>query len=312
MRLADAYYFVKPLIPRRLQLMLRWAVIRLKRSFYADCWPIDERASKHPPGWSGWPGGKKFAVVLTHDVDTAKGHARCKQLMELEQRFHCRSSFNFVPERYQVSAEVRQDLEANGFEVGVHGLRHDGNLFSSKERFAKEALQINHYIKEWGSVGFRSPCMYHNLEWIADLNIEYDASTFDTDPFEPQPDGVATIFPFMVANAPRQRTYVELPYTLSQDFTLFVLMKEGKIDIWKKKLDWVARHGGMVLVNTHPDYMCFSEGRPQMEEYPSKLYEDLLSYIQTQYQGQYWHALPRDVARFWRNTYHSAHASECA
>ena len=30
------------------------------------------------------------------------------------------------------------------------------------------------------------------------LNIAYDASTFDTDPFEPQPDGVNTIFPFWV------------------------------------------------------------------------------------------------------------------
>jgi len=40
--------------------------------------------------------------------------------------------------------------------------------------------------------------MFHNLKWIHDLNISYDASTFDTDPFEPQHDRAGTIFPFWV------------------------------------------------------------------------------------------------------------------
>ena len=40
--------------------------------------------------------------------------------------------------------------------------------------------------------------MQHNLQWLHALNAEYDSSTFDTDPFEPEPDGVGTIFPFWV------------------------------------------------------------------------------------------------------------------
>jgi hypothetical protein len=40
--------------------------------------------------------------------------------------------------------------------------------------------------------------MLRNLDWLGDLNIQYDGSTFDTDPFEPQPDGAGTIFPFWV------------------------------------------------------------------------------------------------------------------
>lgn len=301
MKLVNAYYLVKPVIPRRLQLMLRRAAIRRRMSLYTNIWPIDERAAKIPHGWSEWPAGKRFAVVLTHDVDTAVGQEKCDKLIDLELRLGMRSSFNFVPERYTVSTELRQYLVDNGFEVGVHGLRHDGNLFRSKENFAEEAEQINRYLKEWKSVGFRSPCMYHNLEWIADLDIEYDASTFDTDPFEPQPDGVTTIFPFLVCRASDRKEYIELPYTLPQDFTLFILMEERTIDIWKRKLDWIAQCGGMVLVNTHPDYMCFGDGRPDLEEYASKLYEDLLAYIRTEYEGQYWHALPRDVAKFLRN-----------
>jgi hypothetical protein len=309
MRLIDAYYLIKPLIPRSLQVKVRSAMILRKRSAYANVWPIDERAARVPAGWSEWPDGKQFALVLTHDVDTAKGQTQCEQLIELERRFDFRSSFNFVPERYEVSSALRKHLESSDFEVGVHGLRHDGNLFGSKERFQKEAEQINRYLKEWKSVGFRSPCMYHNLEWIADLDIEYDASTFDTDPFEPQPDGVTTIFPFLVCRKSDHKEYIELPYTLPQDFTLFILMEEKTIDIWKRKLDWIAQRGGMVLVNTHPDYMSFGDRRPNLEEYESKLYEDLLAYVRTKYEGQYWHALPRDVARFWRETYPSAQSS---
>ena len=145
-------------------------------------------------------------------------------------------------------AVLRQDLVRNGFEVGVHGLKHDGKLFVSKKAFARQAVRINHYLKAWDSVGFVSPSMHHNLDWMHELNIAYDTSTFDTDPFEPQPDGVGTIFPFAVPGNNGHAGYIELPYTLPQDFTLFVLMKERNIDIWKKKtrLDCRTRRDGAV------------------------------------------------------------------
>jgi len=75
-------------------------------------------------------------------------------------------------------------------------------------------------------------------------------------------------------------------------------MREKTIDLWKKKLDWILEKGGMALVNTHPDYMCFGNGRPGLEEYPVRLYEQLLEYVKERYEGRYWHALPRDVARY--------------
>ena len=54
--------------------------------------------------------------------------------------------------------------------------------------------------------------------------IVVTASTFDTDPIEPQPDGVRTIFPFLVER-PDGSSYVELPYTLAQDSTLFLVLR---------------------------------------------------------------------------------------
>jgi peptidoglycan/xylan/chitin deacetylase (PgdA/CDA1 family) len=293
------YYQIKPLIPRWLQIQVRRQVVRRKREKYSHIWPIDERASRPPEGWTGWPEGKQFALVLTHDVETIKGVKRVTRLVELEKELGFRSSFNFIAEEYPVPHNLIKFLKNGGFEVGLHGLNHNGNLFESKKKFQGQARRINQYLKDWEVTGFRTPIMYHNLKWMHDLNIEYDSSTFDTDPFEPQPDGVGTIFPFWVQNGSKKKGFVEVPYTLPQDFTLFVLMREKNIDIWKKKLDWIAEKGGMALLITHPDYMNCNESRCRIEEYPMEFYKEFLDYVKTKYEGQYWHPLPKEMARFW-------------
>jgi hypothetical protein len=299
MRQNKFFYNIKPFIPRRVQLFLRRQLIRYKRKINSHVWPINPNSGLPPKGWHGWPKKKKFALVLTHDVDTVKGQERCYDLLRLEEKLGFRSSFNFVPERYIVSKELRDDIVYRGFEVGVHGLKHDGKLFSNKAIFQKRAVKINQYLKEYNAVGFRSPAMHHNLNWIHDLDIEYDASTFDTDPFEPQPDGVGTIFPFWVKGNGVQKGYLELPYTLVQDFTLFILMKEKNINIWKKKLDWIVSKEGMALINTHPDYMNFNNLKKAPEEYPIDYYRMFLEYIKSKYERKYWHALPKEIASYW-------------
>lgn len=144
--------------------------------------------------------------------------------------------------------------------------------------------------------------MYHNLEWYHDLLIEYDSSTFDTDPFEPQSDALHTIYPMWVSNRKTGFGYVELPYTLPQDLTLFVLLDERSNRIWKRKLDWIAEAGGMALLNTHPDYMHSGCGRRRADEYPWDHYTDFLEYASLKYAGEYWQVLPREVASYARKT----------
>jgi uncharacterized protein len=299
------YYHLKPLIPRWLQIKLRRRVVMAKYPLYKDIWPIDEAAGMQPEGWQGWPDGKKFALVITHDVETARGHEKAYKLARLDRELGFQSCFNFVPEGYRVSEILRRDLVKHGFEVGVHGLTHSGQLYVSKEKFYKKIHKIKHYLKEWESVGFRTPSMYHKLDWYHDLDIEYDSSTFDTDPFEPQSDGAGTIFPFWVDGGSGNGGYVELPYTMPQDFTLFILMGEKNTGIWKAKLDWIARNGGMALLLAHPDYMHFEGKRRHSDEYPVDYYKEFLEFIKAKYEGQYWQALPRDVARFWANNFRS-------
>lgn len=294
------YYAFKPFLPRA----VRYSMRRLRANYIlltARDWPILESAARPPAGWPGWPDGKKFAVVLTHDVEGPIGVQRCRALADLELRLGFRSSFNFVPEGgYVVSPELRADLVRDGFEIGVHDLRHDGSLYRSRAAFDQAAPRINHYLREWNAVGFRAGFMFHNLEWLKSLDVEYDASTFDTDPFEPQPDGVGTVFPFWVTGRRPGAGYVELPYTLSQDSTLFLVLRQPDISLWKTKVDWLASRGGMVLLNLHPDYLAFGDRPPGISEFAARKYEELLQYLRDRYAGAYWQALPRDVARYCR------------
>ncbi|NIQ13795.1 MAG: hypothetical protein GTO02_05135 [Candidatus Dadabacteria bacterium] len=294
------FYNIKPFIPRWLQIIFRRFLIKSQIPRYREVWPILEGSAEKPEGFPGWPNNKHFALVLTHDVETWVGHERCRELLELERNLGFRSSFNFVPKRYEVSLELRRFIWESGFEVGVHDLYHDGKLYSSKEIFDERAREINWYLKEWNAKGFRSGSMHCNLSWISDLNIEYDASTFDTDPFEPQPEGTGTIFPFWVDGNETREKYLELPYTLPQDFTLFIIMQQRNIEVWKKKLDWIAKNGGMALLTTHPDYMCWEKGKNTIEEYPIEYYEEFLNYLRYEYGMQFWNPLPRDLVGFWK------------
>ncbi len=301
--LRKIYYYTKPIIPRSVQITARRLSISFKRRRVGDVWPIDPACAGRPPGWTGWPEGKRVALVLTHDVDTARGQDRCRKLMDIEKERGFISSFYFVARRYEVSKDLREHLTENGFGVGIHGLYHDGKKFLSHRIFSERAVQINRYLKEWDARGFSSPSMLRNLEWIHELDIDYDLSTVDTDPFEPQPEGAGTIFPFLVENSVNGSCYVELPYTLPQDFTLFILMRENNIDIWKQKLKWIAEQGGMALINIHPDYMDFSNRGNALEEYPGNMYTDLLDHLKEEYGGQYWNALSQDVAQFCRENH---------
>jgi len=162
--------------------------------------------------------------------------------------------------------------------------------------------------------------MLHRLDWLHDLEIEYDASTFDTDPIEPQPDAASTIFPFWVSRppdsqpkrradggealTPAREGYVELPYTLPQDSTLFLFLGHTDISVWKKKVEWIAERGGMILLNLHPDYISNNgESRGIRKDYPIRLYQEFLQHLRDRFAGGYWHALPREVNRHIRAAY---------
>jgi peptidoglycan/xylan/chitin deacetylase (PgdA/CDA1 family) len=194
-----------------------------------------------------------------------------------------RSSFNLVAERYPLDTGLIDDLRARGFEVGIHGLRHDGRELRSRRAFAATATRLNEHIDRLDAAGFRSPLTHRNPEWMQALEVDYDASFFDTDPFEPMPGGTMSTWPFFLGH------FVELPYTLAQDSTLFDVLGERGPRLWLEKARYLARWHGMALLNTHPDYLRLP-GRWDA-------YAELLDQVRDL---GWWNALPRDVAAWWR------------
>jgi uncharacterized protein len=299
MFLRRIYYQIKPLIPEAVRIGIRRWQIKRQWNVFKDSWPINKQSALPPKGWSGWPDQKQFAFVLAHDVEGNSGLARCQQLAELETALGFKSCFYIIPEgRYHFPSQLSDYLAAHGFEVGVHDLKHDGKLFSSRAAFKAAVPRINHYLREWKAQGFRSAFMFHNLAWQQELEVRYSATTFDFDPFEPQPDGTSTIFPFWVPGRKREQGFIELPYTLPQDSTLFIYLQEKSIETWKRKLDWIAAHGGMAFLTVHPDYLALNGSAVGRKEYPAVLFQEFLEYVRTQYTGRYWNALPREVASF--------------
>jgi peptidoglycan/xylan/chitin deacetylase (PgdA/CDA1 family) len=297
------FYAVKPVMPRGLQLELRRLYARRQERRRFPAWPIEPLLVEHEyeqlrarlresAGDSlslvnQWPDGRRFACVVTHDVETATGIANVEALLEVERRYGMVSSWNFVAEDYAIPDGVFDRIRAAGCEVGLHGLHHDGKLFLSRRTFDAALPAIHRHMADWGAVGFRSPGTHRNADWMANLGCLYDSSFPDTDPFEPRPGGCCSIFPYFLGEL------VELPITLPQDHTLWEILRVRSIGIWRKKSDWLIAHRGLINVIIHPDYVNTPERLG--------LYEQLLAYLRERVDtDEGWHALPHEVASWWR------------
>lgn len=291
------YYFLRPLIPIMLRQLLQrkrntgmeidpeWYLPKafiedFRRAIQSDLDTLGDEAFIHP-----WPNHNRFATVLTHDVETSDGFATVDQLAKLEEAKGFRSSWHFVPHKYPLDDGLLRDLVDRGHEVGIHGYNHDGKLFTSQHVFQRRLPKINAAIQKYSAAGFRAPMVHRNLDWIEKLDLEYDASCFDVDPFQAMPGGVGSIWPFFKGKM------VELPYTLPQDHTLFVALEEKSIDTWKNKIDFLRKWSGMALSITHPDYLD--------TPFRLGLYEQLLDHLQ-QFDDA-WSALPCEVVSWWRD-----------
>jgi peptidoglycan/xylan/chitin deacetylase (PgdA/CDA1 family) len=304
-RMVTVYYRVKPMLPRWLQIAMRRAHARRVRERHEarghfPRWPIEpvlvERFEQHlrdrmarddadaVPFVGLWPDGHRFAYILTHDVEGARGVANIERVLEVERRHGMVSSWNLVADDYTVEGSVLEAITSAGGEIGLHGLTHDGRLFESRAAFERQVPEIRRRMRVGAVDGFRSPSTRRNAAWIPELQAGYDSSFPDTDPFEPQPGGCCSILPYFLGDT------VELPITLAQDHTLFEILRENDIGLWREKARWVARHGGLVTVLVHPDYL--------LTDARLRRYDELLSFLGALDGG--WHALPRDVAAWWR------------
>jgi len=294
------YYFIKNLIPLAVRHYINAAAIRTRGRREFPQWPCETALIDFWKKWlrtslrtlgredgphiGFWPDGYRCCIVLTHDVESPLGVERIEKITEVEMKYGFRSAFNFPLAQYRIDWNRVAQLKDHGFEIGAHGLRHDGRLFRSEKDFQALAPILERLSREQGFRGFRSPSTLRRAEWIRELPFDFDCSFSDTDPYEPQPGGSCSVFPFFLG------PLVELPYTLPQDHTLINLLRRDPLPIWTAKLHWIASMGGMILTLTHPDYTAVE---PHLSAY-----EELLKRLSNL--DKAWRALPSEVATWWR------------
>lgn len=292
------YYGLRPLMPRRAQIAMRRLFTRLQSRRAFPRWPAEpslhdfseqllqwvaDAAGEPVPCIAAWPDGHGWALVMTHDVEHAAGRDAIERVRAVERAHDVRSSWNLVPERYEVADALVARLRADHCEVGVHGLRHDGRDFASPATLRRRLPEIRRWADRWGAVGFRAPAMHRHWTWMPALGFDYDSSYPDTDPYEPMPGGCCFWLPFF------NRGMVELPVTLPQDHTVLTILRQ-RGSILETKTDLLRTRGGMALLIVHPDYM--------LEDDALALYDGFLARYADD--PRVWRARPQDVSDWWR------------
>src|ERR1700688_3880691 len=87
------------------------------------------------------------------------------------------------------------------------------------------------------------------------INISYDMSVPNVGHLEPQGGGCCTIMPYFVGNI------LEIPVTETQDYSLFHILNEYSIDLWKLQTETILQGNGLISLITHPDYLIGQKAR---------------------------------------------------
>jgi len=177
--------------------------------------------------------------MMTHDVEEEIGVAHCDVLMDLDDSFSVKASFQIIPEgRYEGAEALITHIRSRGFEANVHDLDHDGRLYEHQELFRQRSQKINHYARKYQMEGFRAGSMHRNQEWFDLLEFQYDMSVPTVAHMEPQSGGCCTVTPYFVGDV------LELPLTTVQDHSLFYILGEHSIDLWRKQIEIISAHHG--------------------------------------------------------------------
>jgi len=298
------YYWMRPFLPVPIRRHIQRAYLSDWKDIRFPRWPVDRTVEQClerllvlsmkaqsvetiPFVWF-WPDRATSCTIMTHDVEQLSGRNFCSQLMDLDDSVGIKAAFQIVPEgRYPVPETLLEEIRSRGFEINVHDLNHNGRLFSSREDFCRSVERINEYGSQYGAVGFRSGALYRNQAWFDALDFSYDMSVPSVAHLDPQRGGCCTAMPFFIGRI------LELPLTTIQDYTLFHILNDYSIDVWKHQVAAVTQRHGLASFIVHPDYIIAKRAR--------STYQALLEHLaRVRDAGQTWIALPREVDRWWR------------
>jgi hypothetical protein len=153
--------------------------------------------------------------------------------------------------------------------------------------FARRAAGINGYVHQYNTQGFRAGAMYRKQDWYDVFEFSYDMSVPNVAHLEPLRGGCCTVMPYFIGNI------LEIPLTTAQDYSLFHILDDYSIELWKQQVALIKERNGLISFLTHPDYL--------VERRALDVYESLLDYIrQMVARERLWATLPGEVDRWWR------------
>src|SRR5205807_4776076 len=141
--LRNVYYTVRPFLPVSVRKHLQRIHLRDWEGIRFPNWPVDSnvecifeelmlllleaRAVDTVPFIWFWPEALPACAIMTHDVETLSGRNFCSRLMDVDDAYGIKSSFEVVPEgKYAVPHTLLNDIRERDFEIDVHDLDHDG------------------------------------------------------------------------------------------------------------------------------------------------------------------------------------------
>jgi hypothetical protein len=299
------YYQFRPFLHHSIRQKIQRFQLRGWRTLPFPAWPVDSTveciheqvlllllratgADRIPFIWF-WPDGKESCVIMTHDVEGETGRGFCLELMDLDDSYGIKASFQLVPQGwYSVSSDLLATIRTRGFEVGIQDLNHDGRLYDDRAEFLRRANLINRYAREYGAKGFRGAVLYRKPEWYDAFNFSFDMSIPNTAHLDPQRGGCCTVMPYFIGDI------LELPVTTTQDYMLFHLLGERSIELWKTQINLILDKNGLTSFIVHPDYV--------RHDGLKRIYKDLLTYLrELRASRNVWVSLPSDVDSWWRH-----------
>jgi len=302
--LSIPYYFIRPLLPVSARRHLQKLYLRGWDKLAFPHWPVDfsvdnvheellvmalkaTGADRIPFIWF-WPDGHKGCVLMTHDVETETGRAFCNTLMDIDDSYGVKASFQVIPEeRYAVSPDFLETIRRRGHEVAVHDLNHDGHLYKNKQQFVERAAKINAYGKKYKTAGFRAGVLYRKQVWYDELDFAYDMSVPNVAHLDPQRGGCCTVMPYFIGDI------LEIPVTTIQDYTLFNILGDYSTRIWREQTRMICEKAGLMSFIIHPDYV--------IEDHERAVFEELLQHIvELSEQKAVWLSTPSKVNEWWR------------
>jgi hypothetical protein len=302
--LAKLYYFIRPVLSVGMRRHLQKLYLRDWEKLPFPRWPVDcsvdnlfqqlmllslraNRVEKIPFIWF-WPEGASSCAIMTHDVESTVGQGFCEEVMNIDDSFGIKASFQIIPEdRYMISAEFLDSIRRRGFEVAVHDLNHDGHLYRDQDQFLERAAKINSYGKKYEAEGFRAGVLYRKQVWYDALKFSYDMSVPNVASLDPQRGGCCTVMPYFLGEI------LELPVTTVQDYTLFYILNDYSINLWKQQTELIMKKCGLLSFIIHPDYVVKSREQG--------IFKQLLGYLAyLKKEKGTWTTTPSELNRWWR------------